>query len=153
MKYTFFWGGCYSNWEFSPFTCGGTMFLCAEQYMMYWKAKTFNDLEIAEQVMETESPKEQKALGKKIKNFNPAIWEVVGKPIMFEGLKQKFLQNPEMLVQLYQDRETTFVEASPHDRIWGIGFSEPNALQNIFNWGENRLGKLINKVAKALFDE
>lgn len=36
-----------------------------------------------------------------------------------------------------------FVEASPFDRVWGIGYDQDHALQNQSNWGENLLGKTL----------
>ena len=43
-----------------------------------------------------------------------------------------------------------FVEASPYDRIWGIGYSEKDALENIPYWGENLLGKIITDLRDSI---
>jgi len=37
-KFTFFWGGIFSQWAPSEFTIDGIKFSHAEQYMMYKKA-------------------------------------------------------------------------------------------------------------------
>lgn len=145
-KYTFFWKGPLSNWHESPFILDNIKFNCGEQYMMYSKAKLFNDNIIAERILLTKNPKIQKSLGRQIKNFNNEIWDKECQNIMIKGLKVKFIQNPKCLDILYEVRNTILVEASPFDRIWGIGFDARDAMKNIDNWGENKLGKILNQV-------
>lgn len=43
-----------------------------------------------------------------------------------------------------------FVEASPFDRVWGIGYDQDHALQNQSNWGENLLGKTLTFYRESL---
>ncbi len=42
------------------------------------------------------------------------------------------------------------VEASPFDRIWGVGYDAANAESNRGNWGENLLGKALMRVRDRL---
>lgn len=49
------------------------------------------------------------------------------------------------------DRE--LVEASPMDRIWGVGFTERDAGVNRHRWGQNLLGKALMEVRRRLRDE
>jgi len=42
--------------------------------MMAGKAKLFNDTEILEKILNSETPNLAKSLGRKIRNFNPEIW-------------------------------------------------------------------------------
>jgi len=51
---------------------------------------------------------------------------------------------------LKNHNDKIIVEASPNDRIWGIGYSEKYAIENIDNWGENLLGKIITELASEL---
>lgn len=44
-------------------------------------------------------------------------------------------------------------QASPYDRIWGVGFTAAKADSNRNNWGENRLGKTIMNVRERLRKE
>jgi predicted NAD-dependent protein-ADP-ribosyltransferase YbiA (DUF1768 family) len=41
-------------------------------------------------------------------------------------------------------------QASPTDRIWGVGFGAADALENRSKWGENRLGEAITRVRERL---
>lgn len=149
-EYHFFWNGPFSNWDPSPFICDGVEFSCEEQHMMYHKALMMGDEESADKVMATKSPKEQKAIGRQVKNFDPVLWASKCDDIVYEGLKAKFLQNPEHFEALKAAKDKIIVEASPEDRIWGIGYFETQALENITNWGENKLGKLLNKLANEI---
>jgi len=49
-----------------------------------------------------------------------------------------------------EDRLTDWFQASPTDRIWGVGYGAADAEANRANWGENRLGKAIMVVREQL---
>ena len=49
--------------------------------------------------------------------------------------------------------ERELVEASPLDRIWGVGFAEKNAAANKQKWGLNLLGKALMDVRERLRGE
>lgn len=150
MKYKFFWNGPFSNWHKSEFDYLGIWFNCAEQAMMYEKAMLFDDTEIAEKILQSSEPSEQKKLGKKVKNFDGKIWDGTKVQIVKEILKCKFSQNDDLYDELLRYEGSEFVEASPYDRIWGIGYSEQDALDNINNWGENLLGKILTELSQEL---
>ena len=151
-KYTFFWGGSYSNWHMSDFTIDDLTFCCNEQYMMYMKAITFNDKEIARRILSVRDPKTHKALGRQIKGFDSAKWDAVKEDIVYTGLKAKYTQNKTLLKKLLEDTSDLFVEASPFDKIWGIGLSELDAKKTPEDkWpGQNLLGKLLTKLKLEL---
>jgi ribA/ribD-fused uncharacterized protein len=48
-----------------------------------------------------------------------------------------------------------FVEASPYDKIWGVGLGEDNPLvDDETNWkGQNLLGKALDEVRRTLKEE
>jgi len=150
MEYFFFWNGTFSNWIESFFTIDGIKYSCGEQYMMYQKAITFNDFDTAKKILATKHPRDQKELGRSVQNFNPIVWNEVRYDLVKKGLKEKFNQNPDMKAELLSHKGKTFVEASPYDRIWGIGYAEENALENIFDWGDNLLGKIITELSNEL---
>lgn len=152
-EYYFFWNGPFSNWHNSWFTIDGMRFNCGEQYMMYMKAMTFKDLSMADEIMKTLSPAKQKKLGRWVKNYDDKIWSEVRYDIVRVGLLEKFKQNQQLKEFLLNHKNFTIVEASPYDNIWGIGYTEHEAIENIDSWGENLLGKMMNDIAKELDDE
>jgi ribA/ribD-fused uncharacterized protein len=154
--YLFFWRtagkkGCLSQWFDSPFEENGERYYNCEQYMMKQKAKLFGDAEIEAKILKSKSPKTIKALGRKVKGFNEEIWNENKFNIVFRGNLLKFRQNPEMREFLLNTKNKYLVEASPYDKIWGIGLSEKDAKKTPFiNWGENLLGKALMEVRKEL---
>jgi len=150
IKYKFFWGGKFSNFYPSEFTINNITFNCGEQYFMYQKAITFNDIESANKILLTETPNKQKALGKKIKNFDSKIWDKCKYQLIKRGLIEKFNQNLDLKKYLLEHKDCIMVEASPYDRIWGIGFTDIEAIKNFDNWGENLLGKILTELSNEL---
>lgn len=151
-KFTFFWGGPFSQWWDSPFTADGVKYSCAEQYMMAGKATMFEDYETLAAIMKTGSPREQKALGRQVKNFDDEQWRMHARDVVFRGNILKFSQDTELKNILLETVGTTLVEASPHDKLWGIGLGEDDPLaHNRATWqGENWLGEVLNKVRSSL---
>lgn len=153
-KFVLFWSGSFSQWYESDMVIDNQEFNCNEQYMMYKKAVLFKDYKQAEKIMNTDDPKEQKALGRQVLNFNKDVWESVCRDIVFRANYAKFTQNAE-LYNLIMNPEWTnleFCEASPYDRIWGIGLDENNPLSyNKETWqGTNWLGIAITEVRDGL---
>lgn len=146
-KYFFFWGGIFSNWFPSDFKVDDVEYNCGEQYMMHMKAKTFGDEETAKLIMSAHSPRVQKALGRKVKNFDSKKWDEVKYELVKRGLREKFNQNSVFNKFLLHRKDCIIVEASPEDRIWGIGYDEHEAEHHMDNWGENLLGKILTELA------
>src|ERR1043166_3732305 len=135
----------FSQWHPARFELDGHVFSCAEQYMMYGKAILFSDAEIAAEILEAASPRQHKALGRKVRNFNDVTWKANREQIVPTGSRPKFPQNPELRQALLDPAGTERVEASPFDRIWGIGLaaSDPRA-EDPAQWrGRNLLGKIL----------
>ena len=154
MQMVFFWKSVhpFSQWHPSVFVVDGIRFNCAEQFMMYQKAKLFCDDEIADQILQTDKPSVQKQLGRLVKGFDSAEWEENRERIVYEASYHKFTQNPDMQRSLMNTGEKIIVEASPVDTIWGIGLSEdhPDAT-NPEKWkGLNLLGKALMKLRNDL---
>lgn len=146
---------CFSQFFRSPFVDSdtGIDYWCAEQYMMHQKAVLFDDVQTAEKILRTSgNPLEVKRLGRKVKNFDESTWAARREEIVFRGNLFKFKQNAELLRILRQTGTAEICEASPYDRIWGIGFSADCALveKNRPHWGKNLLGKILMKVRHQL---
>ncbi len=160
--FTFFWGGCFSNWHKHDFIHDAITFNCAEQALMYKKAMLFGDTVVAEKILKTKNPQEQKNLGRQVKGLNSlkweasdiAHWEANCDEIMYRILFDKF-KVPVLRTELLRHPDTYFVEASPKDKIWGIGMSEDDVgVEDPANWkGTNKLGAALNKVKEVVLDQ
>lgn len=154
-KYVFFWSGIYSNWYPSQFEVNGRTFSCAEQFFMFAKAMIFEDEETAEKIMATTNPKEQKKLGRRVKTFDEEEWTFWRYHAMCEACYNKFTQNPKLGRELLQTGDKILVEASPYDKVWGIGLGEldPNA-EDESKWrGQNLLGQALMQVRDEIRSE
>src|SRR5262249_34939581 len=119
--FTLFWHGPISQWHPSAFEVAGVRFAFAEQFMMYSKALLFGDRDTAAKIMAAGTPREQKKLGREVRNFDPKTWDLFREGIVYSGSYAKFTQDADLLAELLATRGTTLVEASPYDRVWGIG--------------------------------
>ena len=155
--FTFFWNNQtpFSNWYPSEFTWGGYTFTRGEQYMMFRKAMLFCDPKTAHKILSTDNPMKQKDLGREVVNYRDELWAPVRFEIMVEGLYCKFSQNQKLKEALLATVGTEMVEASPFDRIWGIGLTASDPLaQNKETWlGQNLLGQVLDKVRSQLISE
>jgi len=160
IEYIFFWKpnigvvdkSCFGQWQPSVFSVDVDTYCCAEQYMMSEKARFFKDEEICKLIMKSTDPKEMKALGKKIRNFEQNMWDKVKYSIVLNGNYFKFAQNEDMRNFLLSTGDKVLVEASPLDTVWGIGLSESNEKsQNPSTWrGQNLLGFALMEVRDDL---
>lgn len=151
-KYHFFWGGPFSQWCPSKFTIEGVEYNCAEQYMMAQKAILFGDTGIHSKIMACKEPSTQKSLGKKVSGFDLTTWQQNAKLIVYRGNLAKFSQNPNLYEYLVATGDLEIVEASPEDKIWGIGLHESNPdVHDKSKWqGTNWLGEVIMAVRADL---
>jgi len=153
-KYTFFWKteSPFSNWHPAHFTLDGITFKNTEAHMMYHKALLFKDTEIANEVLKAKHPKDCKALGRKVKNFDVFLWVEHCKKIVYDGNHAKFTQNPKLLNILMDTGDTKLVETSPYDNVWGIGLNEYDAKKTPESeWpGTNWLGEILTELRDNL---
>ena len=152
-EFTFFFteASPFSQWYRCAFVVDEQAFNCAEQFMMHGKALLFGDADMAQKILAADHPKQHKALGRKVKNFDDVKWRAQREAIVTAGSRAKFTQNAELRALLLGTAGTMLVEASPYDRIWGIGLAatDPRA-QDPTKWrGQNLLGKILT----ALRDE
>mgnify|MGYP001024586789 FL=1 len=159
FKFLFFYGStpekdgrisetCLSQWWKGHFLVDGVEYTCAEQFMMAEKARLFHDKEMLDKIMEADHPKEMKAYGRAVKGFDKEIWDNSCYNIVKRGNEAKFSQNPELWEFLKGTKNRILVEASPRDRIWGIGMGKSNPdAQDPLKWrGTNLLGFALTQV-------
>jgi len=136
----------FSNFHPSSFAERNVTYHWAEQYLMARKAELFGDQERCQQILAAHTPAECKALGRRVKPYDNAVWERERFSVALEMLRLKFGRNQKLLAALLETQDAELVEASPTDRIWGIGFAETDAEQHRAEWGENLLGKALMAV-------
>ncbi len=151
-KFTFFWDGPFSQWYPSNFVIENVHYSHAEQYMMASKAALFNDDDIYRKIMRSTSPSDQKRFGRSVRNFNEARWNIVVKDIVYTGNYAKFSQNKDLLKKLLETVGTTLVEASPYDKLYGIGLAakDPRAQTRATWQGKNWLGEVLTQLREDL---
>lgn len=140
--------GFLSNWYSSNFTINNILFANIEQYMMYMKAVIFQDHEKQQSILLTNDPKIIKSLGREVRNYDDTIWNGIRQLIVYQALKEKFSQNDDIRYRLLSTENAILAEASPFDRIWGIGLSMNDPKSNIIEeWkGQNLLGFTLMQV-------
>jgi len=123
--------------------------------MMAEKAKLFNDFEVYSKIMQSTDPREQKTLGKLVRNFNDKKWVDICKKIVYNGNLAKFSQNSELKDYLLSTGDKEIVEASAYDIRWGIGLSEDDPRRfDRSKWeGTNWLGIELMNARKTLKEE
>lgn len=155
MNYHFFYTGVFSQWYNSPFEYNNMKFTCCEQFMMVNKAIIFSDPDSAEAILKEKQPSSQKSLGRAIKNFNQELWDNVKLDVVFTGNYLKFTSSEEFRKILLNTGDSLLVEASPFDKIWGIGLSmtDPRKEDESLWTGQNLLGICITGVREKIKKE
>lgn len=120
--------------------------------MMAEKARLFGDHASASAILAAGSPKQAKQIGREVSGFDPAIWDREKMRVVTEGNLQKFSQNKPLKEFLISTRDSILVEASPVDRIWGIGLAaDDERAENPLLWrGENLLGFALMETREKL---
>lgn len=151
-EYHFFYGGPFSNWYPESFFVDGVKYHQVEQYMMACKARVFGDQSAHDKIMNTKNPREQKSIGRSVKNFDPHVWEIVSKDVVFRAIAARARFNPPYASYLIATEDRLIVEASPTDRIWGIGLSldDEKLLEKVYWDGSNWLGQLLTEARDFL---
>lgn len=162
-KFVFFWGhtppkdgsineSCFSQWWMCDFVVDEVKYCCAEQYMMAEKARLFQDDEMLKAILTAKHPKQMKEFGRNVKHFDAEIWENHCYNIVLKGNIAKFAQNPALREYLKTTGNRILVEASPRDKIWGIGIGKSNPqAENPLSWrGKNLLGFALTQVRDNL---
>lgn len=166
LKFIFFWGhkpsadgsitkSCFSQWWDCKFTVDGVEYHTAEQYMMAQKAALFGDKEIQGEIMAAAHPKQFEALGQKVKGFVQNVWDKNCCDIVVKGNAAKFSQNEALKAFLLNTNQRVLVEASPYDKIWGIGMgTDDSRCENPMLWnGTNFLGFCLMEVRDIMREQ
>ncbi|MFI5715655.1 NADAR family protein [Nocardia sp. NPDC051750] len=163
VKYLPFWGhhprpdgvigsNCLSQWWPVEFTVDGVDFRTAEHYMMWRKAMLFDDRSIADRILAARHPGEAKKLGRSIRGFAEDVWVEHRYGIVVAGSLAKFGQHEELRRFLVNTGDRVLVEASPVDRIWGVGLTADDPrIEDPTGWkGLNLLGFALMEAREGL---
>ncbi len=164
-RYFFFWGhmpspsgattkACCSQWWRARFVVDGVSYSTAEHFMMAGKARLFNDDATLAAILDAPDPAAAKQLGREVRGFDEKVWNDARFGIVVRGNRAKFEQHEEMRRFLLGTGDQVLVEASPRDRIWGIGMAESNpSARHPEQWrGSNLLGFALMEVRSQLRD-
>jgi len=116
------------------------------------KARLFDDHVTAEQILTAASPGAAKDLGRRIGGFDEQLWREHRMDIVVAANTAKFSQNPDLRAYLTNTGDRVLVEASPRDRIWGIGMTadDPYASEPARWNGLNLLGFALMQTRATL---
>lgn len=150
-----FLNGPFSQWFKKSFTVDDVQYNCCEQYMMAEKARLFDDQDALKKILDTNSPAEQKKLGRGVKGFDDKTWKKNRYQIVLKGNRAKFSQNEDIKKRLLDTGVNIICEANPKDKIWGIGLKEHDPkVQDPKSWkGLNLLGEALMEVRKELAEQ
>ncbi len=162
-KYVLFWGhrpsndgsvtkACFSQWYEAGFDIDGVHYPTAEHYMMAEKARLFGDAAALQRVLTASTPGAVKAIGREIVGFDEALWLAYRWRIVVDANVGKFSQNKAIGEFLANTGDRVLVEASPVDKIWGIGLAadDPRAAKPDQWEGLNLLGFALMDVRERL---
>lgn len=165
FDFLFFWGHlnrygneigkhCLSQWYDSPFTVNGVLYKTAEHWMMYRKAMQFDDFQSAKKVLNTETPKDAKYIGRNIRSYDNDVWYLPSYEMVRLGNIHKFNQHPQLLEYLLQQKNKVLVEASPYDNKWGVALNaNDRAIYDVEQWqGTNFLGFVLMEVRDFFYE-
>lgn len=152
-EYVFFYKDWPSNFQrtkiFVKINGKQHIFTSTEQAFMYEKAIFFNDYEIANLIYHNDNPNECRKLGRQVHGYNDDEWTIVRYEIFYKYNLLKYTQDKKLQEKLLDPKfdNKIFVEASPIDKIWGIGISENNDPEHKeYDWGRNFLGKILTNI-------
>ena len=161
--FLFFWGhrpakdgritkSCFSQWYESPFDAAGVTYPSAEHYMMAAKAALFGDAQTRERILAAKTPGAAKALGRQVVGFGEDVWAKERMRIVVDANLGKFTRNAQLSDFLLNTGDQVLVEASPVDRVWGIGLpAEDPDTHHPSRWrGLNLLGFALMEVRDVL---
>ena len=137
----------FSNFHEAKFNCEGEEFHCSEQYIQWKKATFFNDRITEKRILNSTDALYCKEAARDIKDFNKEEWDTNAEELCYEGIKQKFEQNPHLKEALLDTGNKILVEAC-YDNIWGTGktLSDPDCLTQSKWPSYGILGRILMKI-------
>ena len=147
-----------SNFQSCSFNFEGETFHSSEQLIQWKKARFFNDQIAMERIMNSIDALDSKEIARDITNYNKDEWNRNAEEECYEGIRQKFLQNPHMYNYLLDTGNKTIAEAT-YDNVWGTGvpLSHKDCL-NPTKWTSSGvpktgiLGRILMKIRDSTYE-
>ncbi|MHC5541517.1 NADAR family protein [Singulisphaera rosea] len=130
--------GSFSNFSPHPIRLGGKTWPTSEHY---FQGQKFVGTPDENDVRQAKSPMIAARMGRSRKRPLRKDWESAKVSIMYEALKAKFTQHPELRETLLGTGDATLVEHTTNDDYWGDGGD---------GRGKNMLGILLMRLREEL---
>ena len=129
------WCGLYADQDTVPIHF-------AEKAIMLCKASLMGDEVLFSEISQATTPIEAKRLGRKVQPWNETKWQSRVCNIAGHVTTAKFTSNEHFAEELLNTKGRLIAEASPRDKLWGIGMGSKNPLASFpSQWkGVNVLG-------------
>ena len=136
-----------SNFHRCNFNYANEEFHSSEQFIQLKKAEYFKDEPAMKRILSSTDAQDSKDIARDITNYNHKSWSEHAEELCYDGIKNKFMQNPRILNHLLETRDKTIIEACT-DEVWGSGISlgDKNCL-NATKWTSiGIMGKILMKI-------
>lgn len=148
----------FNRWQNLDYPEGTDATICeftsTEQGFMYYKALYFDNQELANKILNESNPDKCRKMGRQVKGYDDVKWSKIRYDIFYMLNYAKYTQDKHLQEKLLDPKfdNKIFVEASPIDKIWGIGYDEnnPNIEYLTMYWGKNYLGRILTNIRKRL---
>ena len=122
-------------------TVGSQEFFCLEQVFQFLRAQILNKPLAATKIYLSRDVRFIKQVGNELGTSD--AWEGRKFDVMYECLKRKFDQNPDLKTLLLKTGDLELVEVTP-DRLWGCGATLSSNVLRLGNWpGKNKHGEIL----------
>ena len=130
--------GEFSNFANYPIRLKNKVWKTTEHY---FQAQKFEKREYQEKIRTSASPMMAAQLGRSRKERIKKNWDNIKQNVMYEAVKAKFTQHPDLKQLLLDTKDAKIIEHTENDDYWGDG-GDGN--------GKNMLGKILMKVREEL---
>ena len=128
-------------------------FHSSEQLIQLKKAELFEDDIARERILNSTNTQDSKEIAIDITNYDKDKWNTSAEDLCYEGIRQKFLQNPRLHGYLLDTGNKTIVEAT-YDNVWGTG--KPLGNEHCLNptkWTSvGLLGKILMQIRDSTYE-
>jgi N-glycosidase YbiA len=107
----------------------------------YFQASKFDDIILRKKIQQLDSPMKAAIEGRNKSHSLRLDWEFIKEEIMKKALSAKFLQHPNLRVELLKTLDSVLIEDTINDNYWGNGGNGS---------GKNRLGILLMEVRREM---